>query len=87
MGKRYKKSKNPISTSEESEQRQGVGSKIRVPCMPPAHNTTKAVGRQPKPPLWPDLWAHPYPRPPSGSKQARESVVCYRSLLLQLGPQ
>ena len=28
--------------------------------MIPAHDTTKTVGRQPKPPLWPDPWMCPY---------------------------
>ena len=36
-------------------------SKIRVLHMPPAHTTTKGVGKTPKPPLQPNLGTHPYP--------------------------
>ena len=39
------------------------GSKSRVLHMPLAHNTTKAVGKPPKPPLWPYPRTCPYPHP------------------------
>ena len=60
-----KRPKNPTATSEEpgAEQKQGVGSKSRVLSMPPALNTTRGVGKTPKPPLWPNAWTHPYPHP------------------------
>ena len=51
--------------------------------MPPAQNTTKGVGRPPKPPLWPDPWTHPHPTPyeeavctpPSASEQGNLLLV------------
>ena len=62
------RSKNEVLGAKES----------RVPRMPLALNTTRGVGKTPKPPLWPDAWTHPYPHPisetsspaPSGSEQA-----------------
>ena len=60
---RYKKTKNPTATSEEPGAKAGGQEKSRVLLMPPAHNTTKGVGRPPKPPLRPDPWTHPYPHP------------------------
>ena len=53
------------------EQNQGT-------VLPPAHTTTKGVGKPPKPPFWPDPWSHPHPHqhkeqacppPPGVSKQ------------------
>ena len=64
--KRYKKRpKSPSATSEEPRAKagKGVGNKSRVLRMPPAHTTTKGVGKSPKPPLRPDPWTHPYPHP------------------------
>ena len=40
-----------------------VGNKSRALCTPPAHATTKGVGRTPKPPLLPAPWTHPHPHP------------------------
>ena len=58
---RYKKTKKTQPALLKSwEQKQGVASKSRVLCMPPAL-TTKGVGKTPKPPLQPDPWTHPYP--------------------------
>ena len=60
--KRPKKPQLPLLKSQE--QKQGVGDKSRALRMPPAINTTKAGGRQPKPRLQPDPPpAHPYPHP------------------------
>ena len=80
---RYKKTKNPTAT-------QGVRSKSRVLRLSPAHNTTKGVGRPPKPTLDTPL-PSPHRRnqltPSSASRQAREPLTCSRSPLLQQGPQ
>ena len=78
---RYKKTKNPTVTSEETG----------ALCMPLAHTTTKGVGKPPKPPLQPDPWTHSHPHStkgtslptPLGSKQSRELVACSLSSLLQ----
>ena len=41
LNKRYKKNKKAqLPLLKSQEQKQGVGSKSRVLCMPPAHNTT-----------------------------------------------
>ena len=40
-----------------------AGSKSPVLRMPHELNTTKGVGKAPKPPLWPDPWTHLYPHP------------------------
>ena len=61
--------------------------KSRVLRMPPAHNTTKGVGKTPKPPLWPDPWTHPYPHPISGTsspaplREQASKETCYLFLL------
>ena len=52
----------PNATSEELEQKQEVGSKCRVPSLAPVLNTTKGVGRTPKPRPWPRPWTHPCPQ-------------------------
>ena len=49
--------KKPAATSEEP------GAKAGYSACPPARNTTWGVGKPPKPPLWLDLWTHPYPHP------------------------
>ena len=46
---------------KSQEQKQGVRSKTRVLRMLPALNTTRGVGRPPKPPLRPNPWTYPYP--------------------------
>ena len=65
-------------------------SKNRVLCMFPAHNTTKRMGKTPKPPSGPTaeptatLTSQKEPAcPTSGSEQAREPVTCAHSFLLQ----
>ena len=35
--------------------------------MSPKHSTTRGAGKPPKPPLWPDPWACPYPHPVKGT--------------------
>ena len=50
VDKRYKKTKNPTATSKVSGAKAGSGSH------PPAHNSTKGVGRPPRTPLWPNPW-------------------------------
>ena len=59
--KRPKKAQLPLLQSPG--QKQGVRSKNSVLRMAPAHNTTKVVGKPPKPLLRPDPWTHPYPHP------------------------
>ena len=64
LDKRYKETKKAqLSLLRSLEQKQGVTSKSRVLSMPPALNTTRGVGKPPKPHLQPDLWTHPYPHP------------------------
>ena len=61
---RYKETqKTQLLLLKSWEPKQGVGSKSKTLCMPPAHNTTKGVGKPPKTPLWPDPWTHPFPHP------------------------
>lgn len=55
---------------------QGKG---RVLLTPPAHTTTKRVGRPPRTPLWPDLWTchHPHPGTSSRTSSEGEQGMCY----------
>ena len=68
MDKKIQKAQMPLLKSRE--QRQGVGSKSRVLCMPPAHNITKGVGRPPKPPLQSDPRTILYPHPTQGTSSS-----------------
>ena len=61
--KEQKDGKTQLLLLKSREQKQGVGSKNRVLLMPPALNTTKGVGKPPKPHLWPDPWTHCYTHP------------------------
>ena len=69
-------------------------SKSRVLCMFPANNTTKRMGKIPEPPSGPipeptpTLTPYKEPACPTlGSEQARETVTCAHSLLLQQEPR
>ena len=76
------------------EQKQGVGSKSRVLCMPSAHSTTKGWTNHLSHPSSATPWTHSYRCPhirnelasPFGER-SREPVNCSRSRLLQQGPQ
>ena len=50
--KKTKKTQLPLLRSQEKKQ--DVEIKSWVLCMSPEHNTTKGMGRPPKPPLWPN---------------------------------
>ena len=85
-----KRPKLQVPLLKSWEQKQVVGSKSRVLRMPPALNTTRGVGRPPvPPPAWPldtSLPSHKEPAlMPSGSKQDREPVTCFHSLLAAAG--
>ena len=70
-----------------------VWRKSKVLCMTLEHNTTKEVGKPPKPPIWPNpwinptftLWKEPTCHPGSGSKQGK-LLPCSCFLLLQQEP-
>ena len=53
--------KKKIAQLKGLEQKLAVESKSRILNMPSAHETTRGVGKLPKPPLLPDPWTHPYP--------------------------
>ena len=80
-----KDKKAPLALLKSRAEKQGAGSKSRGLGMPPALSTNKAVGKPPKPPLWPNSWTHHYPHPTEGSRsaslcsrreQARAPVTC-----------
>ena len=54
-----KRPKAQLPLLKNWEQKQGVRSKSRVLCMPPAHDAPKGVCKPPKPPLQADLWTGP----------------------------
>ena len=56
-----KRQKKKIAQLKGLEQKLAVESKSRILNMPSAHETTRGVGKLPKPPLLPDPWTHPYP--------------------------
>ena len=56
-----KDQKDQLPLLKSQEQKQGVRSQSRVLHMPPAHTTTKGVGKPPKLAFQPNPWAHPYP--------------------------
>ena len=59
--KKTKKTQLPLLRSQEKKQDAEI--KSWVLCMSPEHNTTKGVGRPPKPLLWPNPSTHHYPHP------------------------
>ena len=54
--------------------------------MPPAHSTTKGMGRPPKPRLQPDPWTHPYPPPHVRNQPAPASGSEQGNLFLVFAP-
>ena len=58
-----KDQKAQLPLLKSQEQKQGIRSKSRVLCMPHAVNSTKGVGRPPKPPLQPNALTRPYLHP------------------------
>ena len=79
-----KDQKTQLLLLKSQEQKQCVGRESRVLHMPPAHNTTKGVGRPPKPTLQPNprhtptLTPYKEPaRPPGGASKG----TCYLFLL------
>ena len=90
LNKRYKKTKKAqLPLLKSQEQKQGVGSKSRVLCMPPAQHHLKGGQTTPATllarPLDTSL-PSPHVRnkltPTLGNEQASEPATCSRSLLL-----
>ena len=60
---RYKQTKNPTVTSEEAGTKAGGREQNQGTAHAPCTQTTKGVGKTPKPPLQPYPWTQPYPHP------------------------
>ena len=82
--KETKKTQPPLLKSRENKQ--GVGSKGRVLRMPPALNTTKAVGHPPKPALQPNPGHTPTLTPYKEPAWSPWEVSKHGNLLLVFAP-
>ena len=91
--------KSQLPLLKSPEQKQGVGSKSRVLRMPPAHTTTKGVGKPPKLPLLrptpgpaPTLTAYkesarPHLHPPQGANEQGNLLFVFAPSCCSRGPR